>query len=297
MTIELDLKGRCATSNKQIRVVKKAVLSLLERAKLDGGFTLTITDKKRGIIHDDITLVRREASGVKLGVKADPNSHFQCFLNGGGLSPRQLWNALAPHVEIAIGKNGGVELAEPEPVEEDKPKKAKQPSSEGGELVTDNKMRGFSSRPEDVEFALLAIDEHLEETGSSEIAEGELRSLLAQAFDSAGDGRTFRPIFESFCRRGHLILREEDGQKLYSRPATTSGVPAVRTLSETSSFLEKLQGLEAKVTRYKELAERLEVLNQKQSELDQEIKSIKEEISSDGLNEAVSRLEEISKLL
>lgn len=291
MTIFLEAKGR-GSNKKQMSAVKKIVSDLLSQAGLSGEFQLTMTGKTHGSAGEtDMVLVRTETSAVRIRVKADPNSHFQCFLQGGRLSPRQLWNSLSAVVPTSVGKNGGVVLSDQNEVQKTaKAEVALLPETQEKEEGMKKGLKGFTSRSEDVELAMMAIDDHLRESQALQVSGSELRELLAELFGVSADGRTFRPIFTSLCTQGHLILaREEDGEKFYTRPISKSSV-STSSGPSTETWLEKLEALERKVSRYNELQKRREGLTA-------ELGEIEAEIARDGLDQAPGRLEEITNLL
>jgi len=297
MTVSLGVKGR-GSDKKQVSGVKKVVLSLLEEAELSGQFHLTMTGKTRGLVGESsVVLVREETSAVKIRVQADPRSHFQCFLNGGGLSPRQLWSRLSDVAPTTVGKNGGAAIPvdfddkkteDPKRVVETSSVKTQSTDITQKEKGMESKMRGFSKRPEEVELAMLAIDEHLKENKISRLSSLELRNLLAELFEVSSDGRVFKPIFRSLCAQGHLILVEEGAEKFYARPASKES--SSESSGPASDAFEKFQALHQKVARYEELVKRREVLVA-------ELEALDAEIARDGLDQAATRLEEIEKLL
>jgi len=297
MTVSLEVKGR-GSDKKQVPGVKKVVSGLLKQVGLSGEFHLTMTGKTHGSVGEEkVVLVRREKSAVKIRVQADPRSHFQCFLNGGGLSPRQLWSSLSTIAPTTVGKNGGAVIPKDSDDEKTEDSKRVVETSSVKTQSTDttqkekgmgNKMRGFTSRPEEVELAMLAIDEHLKENKLSRLSYFELRNLLADLFEVQSDGRIFNSIFKSLCAQGHLILVEEGAEKFYSRPASKE--PSSESSGLASDTFEKFQALHQKVARYEELTKQREVLVA-------ELEALDAEIARDGLDQAATRLEEIEKLL
>ena len=148
----------------------------------------------------------------------------------------------------------------------------------------ESKMRGFTSRVEDVELAMMAVDEHMRENGLSQLSSFELLNLLSELFEVRSDGRIFNSIFKSLCAQGYLILVEEGTEKFYSRPASRGSLSAPAD-SASGGLFEKLRALQQQVSRYEELVKQREALAAELEALDAEIA------------QAAAGLEKIEKLL